>query len=341
MKKYQFNSHKDYLFNWRISRFGKGIFTMVLFLGTAMWFVGAAHLFAIKTTEVDSTLHNREVLSAIETKNKQLLATNAGSKLFDCDKNDPVKGVIDLNSNKVYFEPKNPSYLYTKPDSCFPNYEIAELEGYTSDPKNNLNITQNDASNPKDLSNSSSNQSATENISVENTNPENIIYESVSQDLKSNEVTKSANKADKTVEDLPKDLTFDQMLERSKQTKIIVVSLENQNLKTLESGEVKNETKITSGKDKFESPKGSFLIINKARNIRLKSPGPRFGDYDLAVKYWLGFGNGYGFHDASWRSTFGGENFHTTGSHGCINMPLDAVKNLYGWADTDTEVYII
>ena len=32
---------------------------------------------------------------------------------------------------------------------------------------------------------------------------------------------------------------------------------------------------------------------------------------------------------ASWRSQFGGEIYKTNGSHGCVNLPLDAAKTLY------------
>ena len=36
-----------------------------------------------------------------------------------------------------------------------------------------------------------------------------------------------------------------------------------------------------------------------------------------------------GIHDASWRKEFGGEIYLTDGSHGCINTPLEKVRELY------------
>ena len=36
-----------------------------------------------------------------------------------------------------------------------------------------------------------------------------------------------------------------------------------------------------------------------------------------------------GFHDASWRSKFGGTIYQYSGSHGCINLPVDKAKLLY------------
>ena len=36
-----------------------------------------------------------------------------------------------------------------------------------------------------------------------------------------------------------------------------------------------------------------------------------------------------GLHDADWRSTFGGKNYLSGGSHGCVNVPPAVMKNLY------------
>ena len=38
------------------------------------------------------------------------------------------------------------------------------------------------------------------------------------------------------------------------------------------------------------------------------------------------FNGGIGFHDASWRNTFGGTIYKKNGSHGCVNMPYAAAK---------------
>ncbi|APX34438.1 hypothetical protein BH708_18930 [Brachybacterium sp. P6-10-X1] len=47
------------------------------------------------------------------------------------------------------------------------------------------------------------------------------------------------------------------------------------------------------------------------------------------------FHNGYGFHGAPWRSSFG-----YSGSHGCINMPVSDAKWLYDWASMGTRVEV-
>lgn len=52
-------------------------------------------------------------------------------------------------------------------------------------------------------------------------------------------------------------------------------------------------------------------------------------DYVSYVNYFMKFYNGEGFHDASWRSSFGGSIYLTSGSHGCVNMPVDNAEALY------------
>ena len=35
-------------------------------------------------------------------------------------------------------------------------------------------------------------------------------------------------------------------------------------------------------------------------------------------------------HDANWQSAFGGSRYKTHGSHGCVNMPYEKAKQVYG-----------
>ena len=41
-------------------------------------------------------------------------------------------------------------------------------------------------------------------------------------------------------------------------------------------------------------------------------------------------GNSWALHDASWRSRFGGDIYQYAGSHGCVNLPGDKAKELFG-----------
>ena len=89
---------------------------------------------------------------------------------------------------------------------------------------------------------------------------------------------------------------------------------------------------------------GTYYVQKKKQGATLKG-----SDYTQYVDYWIGFGrsghysNGggiLGFHDASWRSSFGGDIWLYDPSHGCVNMPLDKVEQLYNSADIGTEIHI-
>lgn len=72
------------------------------------------------------------------------------------------------------------------------------------------------------------------------------------------------------------------------------------------------------------SPDGIFRIIYR------KSPAVLKGeDYESPVQYFTVWASDVGFHDASWKHVFGGKEYLTRGSHGCINLPLEAAKWVY------------
>ena len=76
-----------------------------------------------------------------------------------------------------------------------------------------------------------------------------------------------------------------------------------------------------------KTPEGTYTISY------LESPAVLTGpDWYSPVSYWMPFNGGIGLHDANWRSSFGGDIFLYSGSHGCINLPLDAARTLYGHA---------
>ncbi len=77
---------------------------------------------------------------------------------------------------------------------------------------------------------------------------------------------------------------------------------------------------------------GVFAIEGKespATLIGLDSNGDGEPDYENEVTYWMPFFGGYGLHDATWRYTFGGDEYLYDGSHGCVNLPYNAAEMLY------------
>ncbi len=110
-------------------------------------------------------------------------------------------------------------------------------------------------------------------------------------------------------------------------TSYMEVDLDHQKVYQYIDGECVVETDCVSGKaidsDRL-TPDGTYSIVYR------KSPAVLKGaDYESPVTYWMPFNGGIGFHDATWRSKFGGELYLTGGSHGCINLPLSAAKAIY------------
>ena len=140
-----------------------------------------------------------------------------------------------------------------------------------------------------------------------------------------------------TVTDSNGNETTDKILVKVKKKKnpYIVVSIANQTLQYYEYDNLALSSPVVTGIN-GKTPRGNFKILNKARNIVLKG-----ADYESFVSYWMAFkGSAFGFHDASWRSKFGGNIYKYAGSHGCVNMPYSKVKQLFSMVDIGTPVYI-
>ena len=99
------------------------------------------------------------------------------------------------------------------------------------------------------------------------------------------------------------------------------VNLTAQHLFFYKDGKKILESDFVSGNQSkgYTTPPGLFSLTYKQRDAGYASP----------VKFWMPFNGGIGFHDASWRNTFGGTIYKKNGSHGCVNMPYEAAKTLY------------
>lgn len=79
----------------------------------------------------------------------------------------------------------------------------------------------------------------------------------------------------------------------------------------------------------WNTPAGVFGLTYKTKNAVLRGPG-----YETPVNFWMPFNGNIGMHDATWRSSFGGEIYLTNGSHGCINLPYENAKIIYEYVYT-------
>jgi lipoprotein-anchoring transpeptidase ErfK/SrfK len=123
--------------------------------------------------------------------------------------------------------------------------------------------------------------------------------------------------------------------------KLIVIDVAKQRLYAYENGisVFSQPVPVTTGKAGFDTVRGQFSIYLKTTNFRMRSP---FLDiyYDNFVEYWMPFYQGYGLHDASWRSVYGTMDYPSVGSHGCVNVPYDYISQLYNWSEIGTTVLV-
>lgn len=88
-----------------------------------------------------------------------------------------------------------------------------------------------------------------------------------------------------------------------------------------------------------ETQTGAFPLAYKESPSVLTGGNAENG-WETPVTYWMPFFDGQGLHDATWRSSFGGSIYQTNGSHGCVNLPLDAAQRIYDNIDTGVAIIL-
>ncbi|MBS6398118.1 MAG: peptidoglycan binding domain-containing protein [Clostridiales bacterium] len=115
----------------------------------------------------------------------------------------------------------------------------------------------------------------------------------------------------------------------------VEINLTAQHLFFYKEGELILESDFVSGNSSrgYDTPAGVYGITYKQRNATLVGE-----TYETPVSYWMPFNKNIGMHDATWRSSFGGDLYKTNGSHGCINLPFSVAQELYGEVEKGTPV---
>jgi lipoprotein-anchoring transpeptidase ErfK/SrfK len=135
--------------------------------------------------------------------------------------------------------------------------------------------------------------------------------------------------------------------------KHISISLSRQRLRAWDGNQVVLSTLVTTGNRALPTPIGWYHIFYKTSPFTFVSPWPYGSPYwypPSPVTWVMEFrAGGYFIHDAPWRSVFGpgsnselgtpGSNY--TGTHGCVNVPYNAMRFLYSWAPMGTPVHIV
>lgn len=102
-----------------------------------------------------------------------------------------------------------------------------------------------------------------------------------------------------------------------------------------DDGSVIWEADVVTGQPNkgHDTPEGVWSITSREHgDINLRGPMQEDGtpEWDSHVQYWMGVvGNAVGFHNAPWRSQFGGSIYTWYGSHGCINLSMEDADALY------------
>lgn len=128
----------------------------------------------------------------------------------------------------------------------------------------------------------------------------------------------------------------------------VVVDISDQELRLYVDNQIVVSSPVVTGKPRTPSDTGLFAIYDISYTRDLVGPGYR-SYVDIMMKY----NRGEGLHDAEyhtcedggnhgWReaSEFGGNTYLTDGSHGCVNMPRDAVMEVSEYVTVGTPVLV-
>lgn len=117
----------------------------------------------------------------------------------------------------------------------------------------------------------------------------------------------------------------------------ILISIDDQHIWVYFDRELWNESDVVTGRQNVhDTPTGVFYITECINGKYLRG-----ANYKTWVNKWMRLTNsGIGLHDATWRSSFGGNIYTYNGSHGCINLPKKFAYDLYEHAYVGLPVII-
>lgn len=103
----------------------------------------------------------------------------------------------------------------------------------------------------------------------------------------------------------------------------VEINLTSQHLFLYKNGTRVLDTPIVSGNVTRgdTTPAGAYGITYMDKDAMLTG--------EWHVNYWMPFNGNIGMHDAYWKSNFGGGEYITKGSHGCINLPMNMSPKVF------------
>ncbi len=120
----------------------------------------------------------------------------------------------------------------------------------------------------------------------------------------------------------------------------IDVDIDNQTMTYYENGQVCLQCPVVTGNPNRGNgtPRGTYTIQSHIAGKSLVGP-----TWNVWVDRWMQFTPNpchIGLHDATWRSSFGGDIYLTNGSHGCVNLPHDTAVALFDRVNVGTTVVV-
>lgn len=122
----------------------------------------------------------------------------------------------------------------------------------------------------------------------------------------------------------------------------VEISIQDQHVWCYKNGQLVVESDCVTGcvSQGHDTPAGGVWAIDAKKSPAVLGTIETMG-YSSPVTYWMPFNKNVGLHDADgWRNAYGGDIYKTNGSHGCVNLPLEAAKAIYNAVQIGTAVIV-
>lgn len=120
----------------------------------------------------------------------------------------------------------------------------------------------------------------------------------------------------------------------------VEVNLTRQHVLLYKDGKVVDQSDCVSGKRKSPTPAGIYSVTYKDHTYDDHQVALVGEDYSSKVQFFIPFCGNVGFHDASWRRSFGGNQYLLKGSHGCVNLPYHMAESIYNTVEKGMPVIV-
>ena len=120
----------------------------------------------------------------------------------------------------------------------------------------------------------------------------------------------------------------------------VEVNLTKQHVLLYKNGKKIKESDCVTGRNSSPTPTGIYSVTYKDYTYEGHQVQLVGENYASDVSFFIPFSGNVGLHDASWRRSFGGNQYKTQGSHGCVNLPYDMAKAIFDTVEKGMPVIV-